>query len=58
MELRTYTGDSVKPKGFCNVTVQNIGHSKELPNYVMKNEGTTLFGRKWLESIQLDWPPL
>ena len=58
MELRTYTGDSVKPKGFCNVTVQNIGHSKELPIYVMKNEGTTLFGRKWLESIQLDWPPL
>ena len=58
MELRTYTGDSVKPKGFCNVTVQNVGHSKELPIYVMKNEGPTLFGRKWLESIQLDWPPL
>ena len=58
MELRAYTGDSVKPKGFCNVTVQNIGHSKELPIYVMKNEGPTLFGRKWLESIQLDWPPI
>ena len=49
MELRTYTA---------YLPVQNIGHSKELPIYVMKNEGTTLFGRKWLESIQLDWPPL
>ena len=57
MELRTYTGDSVKPTGFCNVTVQNRGHSK-LPIYVIKNEGPTLLGREWLESIQLDWPLL
>jgi len=40
------------------VTVQYKGESKELPIYVMKNEGPTLFGREWLESIQLDWPLL
>ena len=44
--------------GFCNVTVQYKGQSKELPIYVMKNEGPTLFGREWLESIRLDWPLL
>ena len=58
MELRIYTGDSVKSTGFCNLTVQNRGHSKELPICVMKNDGPTLFGREWFESIQLDWPLL
>ena len=24
----------------------------------MENEGPTLFGREWLESIRLDWPLL
>ena len=58
MESRTHTGDSVKRTGFCSVTVQNRGQSKELPIYVMKNEGPTLFGRERLESIQLDCPLL
>ena len=58
LKLRTYTGESVNPMGFCYVTVQYKGQSKELPIYVMKNEGPTLFGREWLESIQLDWPLL
>ena len=42
--------------GVCNATVQYKGQSKELPIYVMENEGPTLFGREWLESIRLDWP--
>ena len=58
LKLRTYTGESVKPMGFCYVTVQYQGQSKELPIYVVKNEGPTLFGREWLESIRLDWPLL
>ena len=44
--------------GFCYVTVQYQGQSKGFPIYVMKNEGPTLFGREWLESIHLDWPLL
>ena len=51
MKLRTYTGDFVKPTGFCSVTVQNRGQSEEPSIYVMKNEGPTLFGREWLDSI-------
>ena len=31
LKLRTYTGESVKPLGFCYVTVQYQGQSKELP---------------------------
>ena len=58
LNLRTYTGESVKPMGFCYVTVQYQGQSKELPIYVVKNEGPTLFGKEWLESIRLDWPLL
>ena len=58
LKLRTYTGESVKPLGFCYVTVQCQGQSKELPIYVVKNEGPTLFGREWLKSIHLDWPLL
>ena len=42
MKLCTYTGVSVKPMEFHNVTVQYRGQSKELPIYVMKNEGPTL----------------
>ena len=55
LKLRTYMGEQVKPMGFCNTTVQCKEQCKELPIYVMKNEGPTLFGREWLESIQLDW---
>lgn len=40
------------------MTVQYQGQSKKLPIYVVKNEGPTLFGREWLESIHLDWPLL
>ena len=58
LKLQTYTGESVKPLGFCYVTVQYQGQSKELPIYVVKNEGLTLFDREWLESIHLDRPLL
>ena len=56
LKLHTYTGESVKLMEFSYVTVQYQGQSKELPIYVVKNEGPTLFGREWLESIHLDWP--
>ena len=46
LKLRTYTGKLVKPLGFCYVTVQYQGQSKELPIYVMKNEGPTLVDRE------------
>ena len=58
LKLRTYTGEPVEPMGFCNVTVQYKGQSKELPIYVMGNEGPIPFGIEWLESIRLDWPLL
>ena len=53
--LRTHTGGS--RMWFCYVTMQYQGQSKELPVYVTKVRGH-LFGREWLESLQLDWPLL
>ena len=44
LRLRTYSGESVKIMGFCYVTVQYYGKSKELPIYVTKNEGKTIVG--------------
>ena len=38
LKLPTYTGEPVEPMGFCNVTVQYKGQSKELPIYVMEND--------------------
>ena len=35
------------------MTVQYKGQSKELLIYMKQNEGPTLFGLEWLESIQL-----
>ena len=58
LKLHTNTAEPVEPMGLCNVTVQYKGQSKELPIYVMENEGSTLFGRECFESIRLDWPLL
>lgn len=55
LKLRTHTGEVVKPAGFCAVTVEYNGQWRELPISVMKGEGPILFGREWLESIQLNW---
>lgn len=56
LKLRTYTGEMVKPMGFCYMKVQYNGHSKKLPICITKNEWPSLFGREWLESTQLNWP--
>lgn len=36
-------GEPVEPMGFFKVTVQYKGQSKEVPIYVMKNEGPIFF---------------
>ena len=42
LKLHTYTGEVVKPLGFCAVTVEYNGQSKEHPMYVTKGERPTL----------------
>jgi len=58
LKLRTYTAESVKLMGFCYVTVQYQGQSKEIPICLVENDGPILISREWLESIRLDWPLL
>ena len=56
IELKTYTGEVVKPLGVLNVTVKHKDQSAaKLPLYVVQNGGPPLFGRDWLSDIQLDW---
>lgn len=43
LKLRTFAGEPVEPMGFFKVTFQYKGQSKEVPIYVMKNEGPIFF---------------
>ena len=58
LQLRTYTGEEVKPEGVINVTVIYQEQAKVLPLYVLKSKGPCLFGRDWMAQIRLDWPLL
>ena len=58
LQLRTYTGEVVKPEGVINVTVIYQEQAKVLPLYVLKSKGPCLFGRDWMAQIRLDWPLL
>lgn len=53
--LTTYTGETVKPLGILNVTVQLNGQREKLELYVVQNGSNCLFGRDWLKRIQLNW---
>ena len=53
--LCTYTNERMGVVGELNVEVGDKGQEKKLKLYVVEQEGPTLFGRNWLEQIQLDW---
>ena len=61
LQLHTYTGETIKPVGICNVAVTLLrydGQVKQLPLYVLKGAGPALFGRDLLDVIRLQWPLL
>ena len=51
LQLRTYTGETVKPLGKCIVKVTYEEQEKRLPLYVVKGSGAALLRREWLR----DW---
>ena len=56
IELKTYTGEVVKPFWVLNVTIKHKDQSAAKPPlYVVQNGNPPLFGRDWLSDIQLDW---
>ena len=56
LKMTTYTGEKIKPVGIMTVNVKYQDQIYEkLKLYVVKGIGPPLFGRNWLEKIQLDW---
>ena len=52
--LKTYTGEKVSPMGVCKVIVSHNNKSFNLELYVLKSKGPALFGREWLNRMQLN----
>ena len=55
VKLHTYTGEQVVVVGSVTVTICYNTQVVELPLLIVKGEGPSLFGRNWLNKIQLDW---
>lgn len=53
--LKTYTGEKVAPVGKIKVKVKYENKKKMLDLYVLQRGGVPLFGRDWLQMIQLNW---
>ena len=55
VNLKTYTGTSLKVLGIMHVTVSYGQQSVKLPLLIIEGTGATLMGRNWLEHIKLNW---
>ena len=55
MKLQTYTGEEIKVVGSTTVNINYMGKQKKLPLTIVEGDGPSLFGRDWLQEIQLDW---
>ena len=53
--LKTYTGETIKPVGKCDVTVQIEGSKVRLPMIVTPGKSPSLLGRNWLTQMKVDW---
>jgi hypothetical protein len=55
ISLRTYLGEELPVLGVAEVEVAYKSQVVPLPLVVVKGHGSTLFGRNWLERIQVNW---
>ena len=55
VSLHSYLGEQLPLLGVINVQVVYNSQTSTLPLYIVKGCGSSLFGRDWLEHIQLDW---
>ena len=51
----TYSGQNLHILGTYDVQVGYNSHSQTLPLVVVQGHGPSLFERKWLEKIKIDW---
>ena len=55
LSLQSYSNRSLKVLGQCQVGVSVYRREANLPLIVVEGSGPPLFGRNWLEKIQLNW---
>ena len=55
VQLQTYTGHSLPVLGTIDVDVSYKHQTAKLPLVVVEGNGPSLFGRDWLQHINLDW---
>ncbi len=55
LSLKTYTGESVKILGATDVIVQHGNQVRKLPVVVVSTDGPNLFGRGWIEALDICW---
>ena len=58
LQLRTYTGEVVRPAGVGEVHVNYRNQVMKLPVTVLDGKVPTLLGRDWLDKLKLDWAEL
>ncbi|KAL0150120.1 hypothetical protein M9458_054547 [Cirrhinus mrigala] len=58
LNLKTYTGQSVKVLGTSKVQVKHNGLMKDLSVVVVAGAGPNLLGRSWLAELELGWEKL
>jgi len=54
----TYTKEEVKPLDNIDAEVKYGDQILTLPLYVITNDSPPLFGREWLQHVQLNWPQI
>ena len=55
INLKTYSGEWISPLGVFRANIKHEGQSHIGDAYVVRTTGPALFGRDWLQHIQLDW---
>ena len=58
LELRTYSGEQIKPVGCQEVQVRYRDQSATVNLIVVEGKGPNVFGRDWLQVFKLDWASL
>ncbi|XP_054289850.1 uncharacterized protein K02A2.6-like [Macrosteles quadrilineatus] len=55
VEMRTYTGEIIRPVGVCFVECKYRNFSFHGKLYVLKQNVDPIFGREWLREVKMDW---
>jgi len=55
VEMKTYTGEIIKPMGVAFVNCQYRNYNFHGKKYVLRQRVEPIFGREWLREVKMDW---